>query len=186
MKCIKIGFLSLLLMIFGLLPWTAMALETDGGDFSVNFTVQQDTLRLEMEGIPTENPRQMLSVLVIHRDADKAQPTPGDILYANALYLNGRTAFTLDIDTGGRDAREYRLIIGDSTGAVAYSELLGPETTDSTNSTNSTNSTPSTTSSDAPETGEASLAGMAMLAVTGGLITVMLCWNKRRINGGTK
>ena len=49
MKCIKIGFLSLLLMIFGLLPWTAMALETDGGDFSVNFTVQQDTLRLEME-----------------------------------------------------------------------------------------------------------------------------------------
>ncbi|HJD23341.1 MAG TPA: hypothetical protein H9694_04260 [Firmicutes bacterium] len=132
MKWVKTGLLSLLLVIVGIFSWTAAAAEADGADFAVDSTIRQDTLRLELSGIPVENPRQLLSILVIHRDADTAQPAAGDILYANALYLNGRDALTLDIGTGGRDAREYRLIISDSTGTVVYSQLLDPEEPETT------------------------------------------------------
>lgn len=218
MKWVKTGLLSLLLVIVGVFSWTVSASGENGADFSVEFTIQQDTLRLELDGIPADNPRQLLSVLVIHRDADMSQPDPGDILYANALYLNGRTALTLDIDTNGRDARYYRLVISDSTGAVAYSELLGPETPDTTTSgataspttatggpeatttgsgaqgTTSSNAGQATTTASAatestpgtPATGDAPLMGMVVLAAAGGLITVVVCRNKRRANGGAK
>lgn len=153
MKWVKTGLLSLLLVIVGVFSWTVSASDANSADFSVAFTVQQDTLQLELDGIPADNPRQMLSILVIHRDADEAQPDPGDILYANALYLNGRTALTLDIDTSGRDARNYRLIISDSTGAVAYSELLGPETPDTTTSDTTASPTTATGDPEATTTG---------------------------------
>ena len=121
-KVLTILFTFMLLINCG--ATTVLAKGTGSSDITVNYTITQKQLKLEVSDIPVVNARQMLSVSLIHKDANVKELASADVLYTKPIYLNGKDKVVLKIDIANANIMEYRLVIKDSHAGINYSQLM--------------------------------------------------------------
>ena len=103
---------------------TVLAAETSSTDITVDYTIGETVLQLDISDIPVVNARQMLSILLVHKDADANNMSTSEVVYSNTIYLNGQDKVAFDIDIDGIDIEDCRLVIRDSHDSVNYSCLF--------------------------------------------------------------
>jgi hypothetical protein len=119
-----LSILVSLMVLIHICSGTALAAETGSTDIAVDYAIGETVLQLDISDIPVVNARQMLSILLIHKDADVNNVSTNDVLYSNSFYLNGKDSVTIDVDYYETEIMEYRLIIKDSHAGIDYSQLL--------------------------------------------------------------
>lgn len=122
-----LSILVSLMVLIHICSGTALAAETGSTDIAVDYTIGETELQVDISDIPVVNARQMLSILLVHKDADANNMSTSEVVYSNAIYLNGRDNVAFDIDIDGIDIEDYRLVIRDSHDSVNYSHLFETE-----------------------------------------------------------
>ena len=125
-----LSILVSLMVLIHICSGTALAAETGSTNITVDYTIGETLLQVDISDIPVVNARQMLSILLVHKDADADNMSTNDVVYSNTIYLNGRDNVAFDIDIDGIELEDYRMVIRDSSHShtsVNYSHLFETE-----------------------------------------------------------
>ena len=125
-----LSILVSLMVLIHICSGTALAAETGSTDITVDYTIGETLLQVDISDIPVVNARQMLSILLVHKDANADNMSTSDVVYSNTIYLNGRDNVAFDIDIDGIELENYRMVIRDSSDShdsVNYSHLFETE-----------------------------------------------------------
>lgn len=98
----------------------AATADAGSGPLTVDSEVRDGTAYVAVSGLQPLRDDSTLAVTVWHEDADPAAPAPGDILYTNAIYLQGRSSVAIEVPLQGQDPERLRLSIRDDQGVSVY------------------------------------------------------------------
>ncbi len=101
---------------------TGTSLTAKAAEFAVTDTVESKVLHLEVKNIPIVHQKQMLSILLVKKNAQVESVAAEDIAYSKSIYLNGKDSITVDMDVEGLRIYDYRLVIRDSHEQVNFSK----------------------------------------------------------------